>query len=187
MIRITLLITLFLITSGFENGKLRKVKVADGITVMLPQDFYPMAPEDIAQRYPSVRKPIAAYTEPERMVDFSVNQSATQWRNGDIELAKSFIKASISNMFHKVKVHQEDIREINGNTFIIFELETRINGDRMALETSEPILKYSYLQYLITNGKMIVFSFHAPIYLMKDWQPIAGDIMNSIKVNTKKL
>ncbi|MGK7390050.1 MAG: hypothetical protein ACNS60_06855 [Candidatus Cyclobacteriaceae bacterium M2_1C_046] len=187
MIRSFFLITLFLAGSGFNDVKLKKTKVADGITVLLPAEFFPMTPEDLAQRYPSVRKPIAAYTNEERMVDFSVNQSATQWRDGDIEIAKGFIKASISNMFDKVKVHQEDVREINGETFIIFELETRINGDRLGLETTEPAVKYSYLQYLIKNGQMYVFSFHAPLRYIQTWQPIASEVMNSVKIKPKKL
>lgn len=187
MIRSFFLITVFLIGSSFNDIKLKRTKVADGITVMLPEGFFPMTPEDIAQRYPSVRKPIGAYTNEDRMVDFSVNRSATQWRDGDIEMAKGFIKASINHMFDKVKVHQEDIREINGHTYIIFELETRIHGDRMALETTEPAVKYSYLQYLIKNGNMYVFSFHAPLRYIQEWQPIAGKVMNSVKVNPKKL
>ena len=187
MIRSFLFITLFLAGAGFNDQQLKKVKVADGISVMLPEGFFPMTPEDIAQRYPSVRKPVAAYTNEERMVDFSINQSATQWKDTDIEMAKGFIKASISHMFDKVKVHQEDIREINGHKFIIFELETRIDGDRMALETTPPAVKYSYLQYLIKNGKMYVFSFHAPLRYIDQWQPIASEVMNSIKVNPNKL
>lgn len=187
MFRSIFLITIFLIGSSFNDIKLKRTKVAEGISVMLPESFYTMSPADIAQRYPSVRKPIAAYSNDARMVDFSINQSATHWRNSDIELAKGFIKASLNNMFHKVKVHQEDIREINGNIFIIFEIETRINGDSYGLETTAPILKYSYLQYLIVKGRMYVFSFHSPIQLMNKWQPVAGEIMNSIKVNRKKL
>lgn len=187
MLRSLFLITLFLAGSGFKDLKLKKTKIADGISVMLPDDFFPMTPDDVAQRYPSVRKPIAAYSNEDRMVDFSVNISATQWREGDIEIAKGFIKASISNMFDKVKVHQEDIREINGNTFIIFEIESRINGDRLGLETTEPAVKYSYLQYLLKNGKMYVFSFHAPLRYIQTWQPIANEVMNSVKINPKRL
>jgi hypothetical protein len=185
-LRIVGLICLFLVGSSFNDVKLVKRKVADGITVMLPSNFHPMSANDLRQRYPSVRKPIAAYTNDQRLVDFSINLSASRWRSSDIEIAKSFIKASIYNMFDNVTVIQEDIREINDHQYIIFEIETRLNGTK-GFTNSEPLKKYSYLQYLIINNKMIVFSFHSPVQLKDQWQTIVPDVMNSIKVNKKKI
>ena len=183
--RIIALIFIFFMGSSFNDVKLVKKKIADGITIMMPSNFYPMSPDDIAQRYPSVRKPIAAYTNDQRLVDFSVNLSASQWRSSDIEMAKSFMKASIHNMFDKVKVLQEDIREINGHRYIVFEIESRMNADNKTFSNAEPIRKYSYLQYLLINGKMIVFSFHAPVQLKDQWDSIVPEMMQSIKVSKK--
>lgn len=183
-LKIFAFIVVFLTGSGFNDVKLVKKKVADGITVMLPSNFYPMSPDDMRQRYPSVRRPIAAYTNSQRLVDFSINLSATQWRSSDIEMAQSFIKASIYNMFDKVDVLQENIREINGHQYIIYEIETHIDGNK-SFTNSEPVRKYSYLQYLIINGKMIVFSFHSPVQLKDQWKDVVPDIMNSIKLNKK--
>ena len=120
--RISFLLCILLIASSFQDIKLKKTKVSDAITVSLPESFYPMAPQDIAQRYPSVRKPIAAYTNDQMLVDFSINQSASMWRQSDIEMAKSFMKSSVMNMFDSVEFIQEDIREINGHNYIVFEI-----------------------------------------------------------------
>ena len=179
------IICFLLLSMSFNDVKLKRVKVADGISVMLPENFYPMSPDDIAQRYPSIRKPIAAYTNDQRLVDFSINLSATQWRDSDIEMAKGFLKASIYNMFDKVTIIQEDIREINGHKFILFEIETRIEGNKNSFSNSESLKKYSYLQYLLINGKMIVFSFHSPVQLKEQWQSVAPQIMESIKISKK--
>lgn len=184
-LRIIVLLIIFISAGSFTDPKLVKTKVAEGITVSLPQNFYPMSPDDIAQRYPSIRKPIAAYTNDQRLVDFNINLSASQWRPSDIELAKSFIKASIHNMFDEVKVLQEDIREINGHNYIVFELETKIEGDSKSFSNTQAVRKYSYLQYLLINGKMIVFSFHSPIKLKDRWESVAPEVMNSIKVSKK--
>lgn len=185
IIRAVAVLVFFLALSGFNDIKLKKTKVTDNITVSLPENFYVMSPTDIARRYPSVRKPLAAYTNDQRLVDFSINKSATMWRDQDVEMAKDFVKSSIDNMFDQVNFLQEDIREINGRTFIVMEFESRMEGDNNNLTQNAGIAKYSYMQYLISQGQMIVFSFHAPAKLQNIWQPVAPEIMSSIKISNK--
>src|SRR6478609_7258684 len=88
-----------ILTSFTAPPRLVKTKIADGIVVLIPREFRPMDDLDFSQRYPSVRKPIAAYTNEAREVDFSVNISATQWSESDVEIAKQFFKAGVLNMF----------------------------------------------------------------------------------------
>lgn len=83
------LIFSLLVFTGFAPPKLAKTKITDGITVSLPKSLTLMTAEDIVQRYPSVRSPLAAFTNENRSADFSVNISATQWPDGNIELAKN--------------------------------------------------------------------------------------------------
>jgi hypothetical protein len=172
-------LALFSFTS---SSKLVKTKIADGITVSIPKDFRPMDDLDFSQRYPSVRKPIGAYTNPDREVDFSVNISATQWPDGDLEIASKFFKSSVLNMFDRVEMISEGIHEINGKKFIYFEFESRVKGDRMKLELSEPVLNYTYIQYLVEPGRTLVFSFNCPRRIREEWQSTASKIMKSIKV-----
>lgn len=164
------------------QDKLVKTKVNDNITVSLPESFYAMTPEDIAQRYPSVRSPIGAYTNEQRMVDFSVNISATQWRPQDIEIAKDFFKASLLNLYDRVDMLHEDIKTIGKRQYIVFEFESRINGDHYSLDTKDPVRTYTYIQYLIVKGKTIVFSFNCPIRFEEQWRPVAPKIMDSIEI-----
>lgn len=178
------ILILLLLTSltGFAQVKFDKTKVGEHITVSLPETFFPMSNSDLAQRYPSVRQPIGAFTNMERLVDFSIKQSATQWRESDIEMAKGFFKASLVNLYDRTKMLDEGIKEVNGHQFIYFELETRIEGDRYSLDKKDPVRSYIYVQYLIINGKTLVFAFNSPVQMKDEWQPIAKEIMNSIKV-----
>jgi hypothetical protein len=164
------------------SQKLVKTKVSDDITVMIPKNFRPMDDLDFSQRYPSVRKPIAAFTNQEREVDFSVNISATQWPDGDLEIAKKFFKSSLMNMFDRVEMFEEGIHEVHGKKFVFFEFESRVKGDRMKMELSEPVLNYTYIQYLVEPGRTLVFSFNCPRRIREDWQGTAGKIMKSIYV-----
>src|SRR5688572_22337089 len=130
-----------------DQPRLMKVKVSDDITVSIPKDWRPMDGLDFNERYPSVRAPLAAYTNPERLVDFSVNISATQWPDTDIDLAKGFFKASILNTFDKVDMLAEGIRDYHGKKIIYFEFNSRVNGVKRQEELRNPILQYSYIQY----------------------------------------
>jgi hypothetical protein len=162
--------------------KLTKIKVNETLTVQVPKDWTAMDEMDVTQRYPSVRAPIAAYTNYERVADFMVNISATQWPDDNVELAKEFFKAGVMNMFDKVEMIDEGVREISGKKFIFFEFGSRVNGSRSQEELREPILRYTYIQYLIQPGQALVFSFSCPHRIKDEWQATARTMMKGIKV-----
>jgi hypothetical protein len=178
--RVFLVISLIL--TGFDQPKLVKTKIADGMTVSIPQGWRPMDGLDFTDRYPSVRAPIAAFTNEERMVDFSVNISATRWPDSNLPLAQQFFKSSLGNMFDKVEMISEGIREVHGKKFVYFEFESRVNGSRAKQEQRDPIQKYVYLQYLIEPGRTLVFSFNAPKRERETWSGVAEAMMKSIKI-----
>ncbi len=175
------LIALFL-PFGDQQPKLVKKKITDDITVLLPENWKPMDDLDFTQRYPSVRAPLAAYTNEERTADFSVNISATRWPDGNAEIARDFFKASLTNMFDGIKISQEGMREVNGNSFVYFEFESRVNGNKNDLENSDPIFKYTYQQYLVQPGRTLVFSFTCPRRDRPQWEKPAETIMKSIRI-----
>lgn len=177
-----LFLILLITAMPVDDPKLVKVKVSNEITAMLPKDFVPMGELDFSQRYPSVRKPIGAYTNPDHEVDFSVNISATSWPDTNLEMAQKFFKSGVMNMFDRVEIISEGIHEVNGKKLIYLEFESRIKGDRSTLESAEPILKYAYLEYLVEPSRTLVFSFNCPARLKSDWQETAGKIMKSIKI-----
>ncbi|HEY9048356.1 MAG TPA: hypothetical protein VIN08_20755 [Ohtaekwangia sp.] len=176
------LIVLALTLLAADKPKLVKMKVAEGITISIPQDWRPMDAMDFTQRYPSVRAPLAAYTNDDRTVDFSVNISATQWPDTNIELAREFFKASLMNTFDRVDMIQEGVQEINKKKFAYFEFESRMNGNRREEGFQDPILRYTYIQYLVEPGKTLVFSFNCPRRVKDQWQETARAMMKAIKV-----
>src|SRR5215203_640912 len=93
-----------LILASFDQPKLIKTKVSNDITVSIPENWRPMDGLDFTERYPSVRAPLAAFTNEERFADFSINISATRWPDEDVEIAQKFFKASFSNLFDKVEM-----------------------------------------------------------------------------------
>jgi hypothetical protein len=171
-----------LVCLAADKPKLVKTKVNDAISVAIPQGWRPMDGMDFSQRYPSVRAPLAAYTNDERVVDFSVNISATQWPDQNAEMAKGFFKASLVNMFDKVDFISEGIREDKGKQYIYFEFESRINGNRREEGFKDPVMRYTYIQYLLGKGQTLVFSFNCPRRLKEQWQETAHAMMKAVKV-----
>lgn len=166
---------------GADRPKLVKVKVNDTITVSIPQGWNAMDALDFSQRYPSVRAPLAAYTNLDRTIDFSVNISATRWPDTDLEMAQKFFKASVMSMFDRVDMIEEGIHEVNKKKFIFFEFDSRINGTRQE-GLKDPVLRYTYIQYLVEPGKTLVFSFNCSRREKQDWQETARTMMKNVKV-----
>jgi hypothetical protein len=177
-----ILILLCAIVLVSASNKLVKTKINDEITVSLPTGFFAMSPEDIAQRLPSVRAPLGAYTNEDRVIDFSVNVSATQWPDANQEIAAKFFKSSLYNLYDKVEMIEEGIHEVHKKKYIYFEFESRINANRRVEGGTEPLLKYTYIQYLVEEGRTLVFSFSCPRTMREEWQPISREVMKSIKV-----
>src|SRR5690606_20256444 len=171
------------VDSVAQRVKLVKTKVNDGITALIPQGWIPMDGLDFTERYPSVRAPLAAYTNTERTIDFSVNVSATQWPDANLEMSMRFFKASILNMFDRVEMIEEGIHEVDNKKLIFFEFESRVEGNRREEGTRGPITKYTYIQYWVTPARTLVFTFNAPLRLKDDWQEVAREMINSLKLS----
>ncbi|GCC51942.1 hypothetical protein SanaruYs_21730 [Chryseotalea sanaruensis] len=180
--RYLLIIFLFTATAFVNGPKLVKTKISDGITVAIPETFTPMLPDDIVQRLPSVRAPLAAYTNPDRDIDFSVNISATQWPDANLELAGKFFRSGLQNLYDQVDFINEGVVEIHGKQYLFFEIESRTNGLRANESQRAPVIKYTYIQYLVEKNRTLVFSFNCPSRVKEDWQETAIQVMKSVRV-----
>ncbi len=160
-----------------------KTRLTDGVTVSVPDQLMPMTQEDMAQRFPSVRAPLGAFTNADRLADFSVNISATSWPDGNVEMAQKFFKASLQNLYDRVDFLGEGIQTIKKKKFIFFEFESRISGDRRKQGLTDPVMKYTYIMYLVQKDRTLVFTFSCPQDIREEWQPLAHEIMKRIRVN----
>lgn len=181
MINIVLLFSVFF-GPVVETHKLVKTKISSEITVSIPSELMAMTPDDIALRHPSVRKPIAAYSDIDRMIDFSIKTSATQWPDANIEMSRKFFKAGIYNLYHRVEMINEGIQEIHKKNYIYFEFDSRLNGDQRSLGDQDSILKYNYVLYLVEKNRTLVITFSCPDHLKEDWQETAMAVMMSLRI-----
>jgi hypothetical protein len=176
MRNLILILSSFILFSA-DGPKLSKVKITEGVTASLPKDFSPMSDNDIAQRYPSTKKPLAMYVSLDRTVDFGLNVNKSIWGGSDLNVLKKVYKSTILDLYNNVEFIQENIQNINERDYIVFEFTSNAEGTR----------KYTYLQYIVIGNRIYLFNFTSGAEVKDKWQPIAAAIMQSININAKKL
>lgn len=189
----------FLMLLSFASGaqsssiKLKKVKVTEDITLALPQGFELMSDNMYARKYGAYRQPIAMYTDAQGNVDFGINETVnrsllggatTNWSEEDFEMIKGLYKASIAGMHSDVKFIQDKVQTINKRKYIVLEFVGSIKDEEktFSLNGNQSRKQYSYIQYAIDEGKILVFNFTCPQLLMGEWQGVARDIMQTINI-----
>lgn len=171
---------ILLVSFGFMSGdKMVKVKITDGVNCQLPANFFPMTDGDIYTRMPTNKKPIAAYTDESRLIDFVVTSATSRWRKEDLNIAKEFYKANIMDLYDEVEFTKDEVVIINKKEFAVFEFTSLVKGDKLSKKS---IRKYAYVQYAIVGSQAMVFTFNAPERLKDKWSETAEIIMNSLKV-----
>ncbi len=172
-----------LLLTAFQGPvKLVKVKVSEHISARLPENFQPVSEQDLKSKYVSYRQPIALYTGPDRLADFSVNVSVNQWQQFDLPLVKDFYKASLSTLYSDIRLLKEETTEIDGYPAAVFEFVGTVEGEESAVRQTSQISKYTYVAYVLVNGKVAVFSFTAPGNQQRNWAATAAEIMGSLKI-----
>lgn len=167
-----------------QDTKLVKTKVHDAITVSLPAEFTPVSEQEMMAKYVSSRKPLALYSNPSKQVDFSVNLSTNQWQHFDLPLVKDFYKASLSTLYSDIQWIKEEIQEIKGVPFAVFEYVGTVADTEQenTLRKTKPMQVYTNIAYGLVNGKVVVFTLTAPANQQQQWSPVAEAVMESIRL-----
>ena len=175
------LVIIMLAGATFGQSKLKKTQISKEISVMLPRDFTPMPDDGIARRYPAATKPLAVYTSPNGQIDFSVTQKNSQFRAKDLNMLQEFYKANLLERFTDVDFIREEIIDIKGEQYIVFEFVSKV-ADERGTSNLAPVQKYSIVQYTIKGNQLMIFTMHSPFALKNDWQPTMREVMSSIKI-----
>ncbi|MCC5929349.1 MAG: hypothetical protein JJU28_08910 [Cyclobacteriaceae bacterium] len=129
------------------------------------------------------RNPIAAYTDMAKQADFVINSSFSRWRSEDIELLQQFYKSNIMSLYDEVSFAQEEIRNIQGRKFVVFEFDSKVLPEQSTTLVSRiPVEQYNYIAYTIYNNQTYLFSFSCPFKFRDTWKNTAPAIVESIKL-----
>lgn len=172
----------FLAGVVFAAPKLKKVQISKEISVKLPQNFSPQSDDAVARKFPATTRPLAVYSSPDDQVDFSVTQKPTHFKPQDLKMLREFYKANLVETFTKVDFIREEVTQVNGKDFIVFEFVSSLADERGA-SILRPIQKYSIVQYTIQGNQLLIFTMHTPFVMKNEWQPTVREVMTSINLN----
>jgi hypothetical protein len=187
-----LIVLCFLLNNlNAQNGKLIKTKVTENLTVSIPNDFAVMGDDVYARKYGAYRQPIVMYTSSNGLVDFGINENINRslrafnnsdWQEDDMNMLKSLYKGTIMAMHAEVTFVQDKLETINGRKYIVLEFVGTVKDEDKAVSFGSNTKKqYSYLQYTVEAGKIMIFNFNCPANVRNLWQDTAKQIMQSIK------
>ncbi|MEQ6122395.1 hypothetical protein [Reichenbachiella sp. MALMAid0571] len=179
---LNILLSFLLLFSSYQSDKLVKIKVNESISMSIPENFRPMTDDEIADRYFTIKRPLALFTDPGMTIDLGVNKSITQWNEKDLEIMKSFQKSNIYSLYDNIEMLSEGIKEVNGRKYAYFEFVSTVKEEEDVFVKKGSINKYTYIQYTLINGNSLVFNFSCPSNIKATWQNVANEIMQSMEV-----
>lgn len=156
-------------------------KITNDISIKVPSNFLDMSNSERVTKYVSSRIPIAVFTSEDRNADLGINKTGMQWTEKDTELIYSFYKSSIQSFFDDIIFYKDEIKEINGRTFIVFEFQSVLKDDNSVI-AKKPERNYTHIAYTSYEDQVLLFNFGCPGRFQQIWQPVAADILGSIQI-----
>ena len=169
--------------SMYAQYPLEKVKVGKAIKILVPENFILMSKAERIDKYVSTKEPLVMYTSEDRLVDFGINLTNIGWAQGDLELLKNFYTANIKNLYTEVDFIQQDIKEINGRNYVVFEFTSSVKDEENVFGGSSSTDKYTYIQYTLYNNQVMLFNFSSPKRLKGKWESAVKEMMNSAEID----
>lgn len=163
----------------------KKMEILKAISIEIPSEFNLMTDDEIAQKYPSYRKPLAVYSNPKKTVDIGVNYSINKWNNKNLSILKDMYKSTISSVFTSVDFIQEgNIKKINNRDFIVFEFVSMLSEEN-SLQKGASIQTYSYIAYTLYEKKIIIINFNAPALEKNNFASVFEKVLNTVTISDK--
>ena len=162
-----------------EKVKFISQRIADLVSVKVPETYKKLNDDQIADKIIASRKPLAMFSNPNGGVDFSVsvgNSSRNPWEDKDLKMMAEFQKSNIKSLFTSVTFIQEKLTKVNGQLFAILEFISEVK------EKGKPtIRKYNNVWYTIKKKNVLIFSFLCAESERPLHEGTGEEILNSIK------
>jgi hypothetical protein len=184
-VRLILFFSIFPISVWCQSYNWEKQKVQDALntfTFEIPDSFFLMSEADKSSKVESYRKSIVSYTSMDRQTDFGINRAFSRFRYEDLELVRQFYRASLLNLYTNANFIQDEILEINGRKYAVFELDTSVSDEDRVFGEGRTIKKYVYVMYTVVDNNTIVVNFQAPLFQKATYRKIADSIMKSLQI-----
>jgi hypothetical protein len=150
--------------------------------MLIPQELLPVPLPDQNQKVATGRKTIAAYHSTESDVVLAVNTNSFKWEASELDVLRSFYRASHRNLYDEIQYLNDTIKEIKGRSYLVFEFVGKIIDEENALRGSKIVTNYNYIQYTPYGEYILLFSFLSPNRKANYWRHVVKEIMENINL-----
>lgn len=186
-------------SNAFAQHPMTKKPAGDKVTLLVPNDFYALSPEQSVQRLLVSRPPLAAYQDGSGLITLTVNQrvdttdrigvryksetgkDAYDPSNRDIELTHKLYRSTIQGMADEVIFITDSTFTKGKRQYILLEFET-YNVDYATSGEQVVYKSYNYVQYVLIGNRTVIVTFSAPVRMREKWEADVRTIMSSLKV-----
>jgi hypothetical protein len=166
--------------------KYKRKSPLKGLTLDLPSNFTIMTDDEMAERYPSYKKPLIMFISVDKKADFGINYSVNKWVNKNLDVLRDMYKSTLSMLFSEVEYIKEgEIVDIHGRKWILFEFYSTFREEKRIDESTLLTRKYNFLAYTLYKNKVIIANFNCSRADAPDYYKYARKIINSIKITDK--
>jgi hypothetical protein len=172
----------FLVFSAFqpiEKPRYVVQKIADLLSVKVPESFQKLNDDQIADKIITPRKPLAMFSSLNGHAEFTVsvgNSARNPWEDKDLKMMAEFQKSNIKAIFSEVTFIQEKTVKVHGQQFALFEILSEVKE-----KGKPPIRKYSQIRYTIRKKNVLVFNFTCNESERPLFEGMATEMMDSVK------
>jgi hypothetical protein len=149
------------------------LKLLNGkVQLDVPEQLQPMDKNIFLLKYPNENQnSTIAYSDEEATVSLLVNLRHDKATQADLPKYQQILNENFGNN-HSIDFRKSELKHINGKDFIVIEMITPAVDTRV----------YNLMFVTSLEGKLLMGTFNCTIEKAKEWQPIAEQILNSIKM-----
>lgn len=141
------------------------------VEILIPKGWKPMNEELVKIKYPGTRPPKLVYSDVTGGISLAFNHTDSKASPENLEKYKEVLKTSLENAYPDAVWEEEGIKEINGKNVGFFRVITDANNDKI----------YNYMVFTDLEGRLLICSFNCIDKRIREWKPIAENIMNSLR------
>ena len=165
---IFLTITLIALSMPIELEK--KLILDNKVEILMPKGWKPMSEDLIKIKYPGTRPPKLVYSDNSGAISLAFNHTESKANPDMLEKYKEVLKESLENAYPDAVWEESGIKEVNGKKMGFFRVITDTPNDKI----------YNYMLFTDFEGKLLICSFNCVEKRLKEWKPVAAEIMNSL-------
>jgi hypothetical protein len=165
------LLTLFCIPFFFPVELEKKVVLDDKVEILMPKGWKPMSDELIRIKYPGARPPKLVYSDNTGAISLAFNHTESKATKEVLDKYAEVLKQSLEKAYPDAVWEESGMKEINGKKVGFFRVITETPNDRI----------YNYMLFTDLDNKLLICSFNCVEKRLKEWRPVAQEIMESIR------